>query len=709
MLQHKTASIDGFRIIAMLMVIVIHTGPLHSFSESADFVLTRVLCRVAVPFFFMVSGYFVLGGEGQRHPTRVKRYLKKTALCYGAAILLYLPLNWYMGDFNGQKGAWDFLKAFLFNGTVYHLWYLPAAIIGIIIAALLIQKAGMTTALIISGMLYAVALGGDSYYGLVSQIPAAQAAYDALFRIFDYTRNGLLMAPLFFVLGAWIAQKPLPRLRTSLVGTVAALIVMTGEALTLHRFSLQRHDSMYVLLPIVMVFLFSALLSVNNAQNRRYRTVSLLGYILHLWVIVGVRRVAERLGLVDILVRQSLVHFLVVAVLSLMISFCIAWLYAKMRRKEKPEGGKCRAWIEVDLDAIVKNVDTLRRLLPNKNEVMAVIKANAYGHGDVAVAQHLYAHGVRAFAVATLDEAIALRKARVKDVILILGYTAPSQADLIVRYDLVQTICDADHARILNDATEKPIRTHIKIDTGMHRLGQSWEDIESISDIFELPNLRVEGLFSHLCVCDSQKTSDVAFTQLQIDRFWHTTKQLGQKGFDTGKLHIQSSYGAACYPNLPCDYARIGIMMYGVASSPHSPLPDSIDLKPALSLKARIACLRQIPAGETVGYGRACCASKDAIVAIISIGYADGVPRNYGSTGAYVLVRGERAPVVGRICMDQLIVDVSTIEDVAAGDIVTLIGRDGQEEIRCEDFAEYCETITNEVLSRLGRRLKRVY
>jgi serine/alanine racemase len=348
----------------------------------------------------------------------------------------------------------------------------------------------------------------------------------------------------------------------------------------------------------------------------------------------------------------------------------------------------------------------LQKALPAGCAIMAVVKANAYGHGAVPISTYLNRIGIHAFAVATIDEAICLRKKGVKGDILILGYTPAIRASEIFRYRLSQTVVDTEHASSLN-RFGKPLKVHIKVDTGMNRLGENYRHVSEIAAVFACKNLKVTGIFTHLCISDSLKKSDVAFTNQQIQCFYTLLDRLKEKSIDIPKIHIQSSYGVLNYSELQCDYARLGIALYGVLSAP-CVTRRSLDLRSVLSLKARIILIRSIAKGECVGYGRSFVAQKEMKIAVISIGYADGYPSSLSSK-AHVLIRGYRAPIIGRICMDQLMADVSGIPDVQRGDIVTLIGKDGSEEITAEQVAASDGTITNELLSRLSEsRLKRV-
>lgn len=378
------------------------------------------------------------------------------------------------------------------------------------------------------------------------------------------------------------------------------------------------------------------------------------------------------------------------------------WLDRRKPRPAPPETD--RAWIELDLKNLEHNVRQLRCAMPAGCQLMAVVKAEAYGHGAFQIATHLQEIGVKAFAVATIDEGIHLRHYGITGEILVLGYTAPARAQELRRYDLIQTLVDFDHAAAMNHQGI-PIRAHMKIDTGMHRLGFDVEDFGQICNTFLLPYLRVEGIYTHLCVSDSLAEADAQFTMAQAARFQELLQALSAVGIPTPKIHIQSSYGLLNYPELKSDYARVGIALYGAYSSPHDETRQKPDLRPVLALRSSVVSLRSIPAGETAGYGRAFAAQRDTRLAIVPMGYADGVPRELSCGRGSVLVGGCRAPIVGRICMDQLAVDVTDVPGVKPGMTVTLIGKDGALEQTAADVAEAAGTIANEILSRLGQRL----
>ena len=678
--------LDRFRLLAAFLAVCNHTAPLAGLAPEADFWLTRVLARIAVPFFLMVSGYF-LSQDGWRG---TGRFLKRTLTLYAAAVLLYLPLNWYNGGFSPL----EWLKKLLIDGTLYHLWYFPAVLLGVVIARGL-ARLGLPAALAAALLLYLIGLGGDSYYGLTAQLPALDALYGGLFRLCSYTRNGLFLSPLFLLLGA--AGVRLGR-GISALGTLLSLAGMSLEAFWLRAQGWPRHDSMYLFLPLTMLFLFSLLLNGGRGQDRTARRLSLLIYLLHPWSIVLVRGAAKLTGLEALLIQNSLAHFCAVAALTL----CAALVLDALRPLRPAPCG--RAWKELDLDALRHNARTLRSALSPGCTLMAVVKADGYGHGAVPVARCLRRDGVRAFGVACLAEGIALRKAGVLGTILILGYTPPREVPLLRRWHLTQTVADEAHGRALA-AQGGLVRVHLALDTGMHRLGLPAGDCSAIARMYRLKNLRIDGVFSHLCVSDSLKKEDMDATLEQLTLFYDTLDWMHTQNLSPGRVHIQASYGVLNLPPQPCAWARAGIALYGVYSS-LSPVQRRLDLKPVLSLRARVASVRTLRPGERAGYGLAFQARQETRLAVVTIGYADGLPRQLPQQGGRVLIRGAFCPMAGRMCMDQLLVDVTALPDVQAGDVVTLIGRDGAQELRAEELAARCGTITNELLSRLGRRLE---
>ena len=284
-----------------------------------------------------------------------------------------------------------------------------------------------------------------------------------------------------------------------------------------------------------------------------------------------------------------------------------------------------RAWREVDLEALAHNAGALQRALAPGQKLMAVVKADAYGHGAVRVCRRLWKAGVRAFAVACLAEGIALRRSGIRGTILILGYTRPEDAPLLARWRLTQTVADADHGRAL-DAQGVRLRVHLALDTGMHRLGIPAGDRGAIAAMYRLPHLRITGTFSHLCVADSLTAADTAYTQRQLASFYETVDWMRAAGYDPGAIHVQASYGIWNLPPQPCAYARAGIALYGVRSG-EAPVQRALDLRPVLSLRARVASVRRLEPGEAAGYDLAFHAHRETRLAVVTIGYGDGLPR----------------------------------------------------------------------------------
>lgn len=700
----RQGGLDWFKILAALLVVAIHTSPLTTYSAAGDFFLTRVLGRVAVPFFFLVTGQFILGPvlAGRRSPALLWRQGKKILLLYGAAILLYLPLGLYAGHYQDLTLG-DALRLLVFDGTFYHLWYFPACLMGLAVVFLLSRVCRGKGLLAAVALLYLVGLGGDSYYGLTAALPPLAAAYDLGFQLYTYTRNGLWMAPLFLFLGARLGQPPArPAPARWALGLILSFGGMTAEAFLLRQFALQRHDSMYLLLPVVMVFLYRLLQTWSVRAPAGLPTLSTWVYVLHPAMLVVVRGGAGVLGLTGLLVTNSLGHYLAVCLLSFLVAGGIAWLSL---RRQPPRPRRDRAWITLDRQALCHNVKTLQALLPAGCQLTPVLKANAYGHGALPVAQVLARQGISSFCVATLEEGIQLRRGGVRGDLLILGYTHPDQFPLLRRYRLTQTVVDLPYARQLS-AFGKTLPVHLAVDTGMHRLGIPAANLDEILTVFSLPHLRLAGLYTHLCTADGADPASQSYVQRQQEAFRQLLEELKNRGLTLPKVHLLASHGLLNYPAYGGDWARVGIALYGLLSSPEDRNTAAPALCPVLSLSAQVATVRTLAPGAAAGYGRAFTAQRPTKLAVLTIGYGDGLPRNL--TGGQVLLHGHRAPIVGRICMDQTLVDVTDLPPVQAGDVAVLIGSDGTETLSAVDLACQCGTITNEILSRLGPRLERI-
>ncbi len=673
--------------------------------------------------------------SNQRKNFSYRIFLWKNTKLYVFAILLYLPLSIYAGYFNQAPFFSELLKDIIFNGTFYHLWYFPAVILGVSAIVLMLRLFRFKTAFFITFLLYLIGLFGDSYYEFSMQIPLLSEVYHILFQCFDYTRNGLFFTPFYLMLGIRLSKKvlldknkPLSRKRC-ISGLFLSLALMVAEGLFLHLYSQPRHDSMYLTLPLCMYFLFQLLILKRGTAVKGLRLISLMIYLIHPWCIVLIRGLAKAVRMQDVIIQNSIIFFLMVTALTSCLSVIsyILWLKQKDRWvnriskisisrisvfkiKENHALKKCRTWAEINLSNLRYNLILLEQTLPEDCQVMAVVKANAYGHGAVPIAAELQASGVSAFAVACMAEGILLRKKGIKGTILILGYTHPNHTIYLLKYHLTQTVVDYSHAVDLNrmaaDAGKK-LQVHLKIDTGMHRLGEDYTHFSKIADIFQLPYLKTEGVFTHLCVADSTLAEDVHFTREQLERFYQIVDSISRQEYPLPALHVQSSYGILNYPELNCSYARIGIALYGALSQEQDKTKISVHLKPVLSIRSRISIIKELAENQTVGYGRQFKTNTPIRIATVSIGYADGIPRNL--TDAHVLINGKSAPIIGRICMDQLTVDITRIPEAKQGGIVTILGQDGDETILPEQLAQQAGTITNELYSRLGDRLERIY
>lgn len=364
-----------------------------------------------------------------------------------------------------------------------------------------------------------------------------------------------------------------------------------------------------------------------------------------------------------------------------------------------------RACLEINLENLENNINEIKKLINKNTKIMAVVKANAYGHGANIIATKLNQIGIEDFAVATVSEGIELRKNKITGNILILGYTSLEYIKDVVEYDLIQSIVDYNYAQRLNELNLE-VRCHLAINTGMNRIGEEYTNLDKIYQIYAMKNLKIEGIFSHLCVADSNSEEDIEFTKTQIERLKSVVKHLKENNINPGKVHIQSSFGTINYKDLGFDYVRPGIILYGVYGSKNPYINTKINLKQVLTLKAQITSVRNIKKNETISYGRTFKADDDMKIASVSIGYADGYPRSLSNKNTKVLVNGKLVPILGRICMDQLMIDVSEVPDVKQEDEVILIGN-ANKEIMLDNVADNAGMISYELISRLANRVER--
>lgn len=369
-----------------------------------------------------------------------------------------------------------------------------------------------------------------------------------------------------------------------------------------------------------------------------------------------------------------------------------------------------RAWAEISLDQLSRNIEIIKSLNSDNTEIMAVVKADAYGHGDEHICKYLYNEcEIKYFAVSNTDEAIAVRNFCPDAEILILGYTPPEYAHEISQYNIIQGVVSSDYAHNLVHNTPTPIRCHIKIDTGMGRIGLKHDTPEECADeiesIIRTDKLSVEGIYTHFAVADSDDPDNVAYTDRQEKFICDVYDILSERGINLKHLHFMNS-AATCYRNNPkSTLSRSGIIMYGLHPDRSLELPEGI--RPVMSLKSVIAHVKTVRKGDCISYGRTFTADREMKIATVTIGYADGYSRLLSSKGD-ILVHGKRCKIVGRVCMDQLMIDVSDVE-AKAGDIVTLIGCDGDECITADELAGIYDTIGYEVVCGISKRVPRIY
>lgn len=369
-----------------------------------------------------------------------------------------------------------------------------------------------------------------------------------------------------------------------------------------------------------------------------------------------------------------------------------------------------RVYAKIDLDAIASNMDRMKQNLNPNSKIMAVIKADGYGHGAVQIAQMLekvdYIWG---FAVATLDEAVVLKSEGIIKPVLVLGCVFPDQYMEMLKYDIRMNVYTEEMAEAISQMATREGMTaymHIKLDTGMTRLGfdTSEESVETIARIASMQNVCMEGIFTHFAKADE---TDKAFTKKQIQDFMWMTERLKEKNVEFQYEHCANSAAIIDVPEANFDLVRAGISTYGLYPS-EDVCKGNVQLKPALALKSHVAFVKEIEAGTPISYGGTYVSEHSMKIATIPVGYADGYPRNLSNVG-YVLIRGKKAPIVGRVCMDQFMVDVTNIDGVSFGDNVTLIGKDGNETITVEELSELSGRFNYEFVCDLGKRIPRVY
>ncbi len=370
-----------------------------------------------------------------------------------------------------------------------------------------------------------------------------------------------------------------------------------------------------------------------------------------------------------------------------------------------------RAWVEVNLDSIAHNVRQIKSILKPGTKLMGVVKADAYGHGVYTVSKTLLESGADSLAVAFIDEAVQLRKYGIDAPVLILGNSAESSVDDLMEYDITPSVFTMEFARLLSEKAcrfGKTIKVHVKVDTGMGRIGFVYGDdkaqcektVECIKEIYGLPGIELEGLFTHFATADEE---DEAYVNTQFKRFMELCHRLEEMGIDIPVKHTANSAAQIRFPQMQLDMVRAGIILYGMYPSEEN-FYQGLDLRPAMTFKTRVTCIKEMEKNSGISYGRTYVTASKKKIATIAIGYADGYSRLL-SDKARVQLGGKTVRQVGRICMDQCMIDVTNVNNINIGDEVTLFGGD----IPVEDIAAKMGTINYEVVCMVGNRIPRVY
>lgn len=371
-----------------------------------------------------------------------------------------------------------------------------------------------------------------------------------------------------------------------------------------------------------------------------------------------------------------------------------------------------RCWAVINLDNVAHNLREIRSKLRPGCMIMGVVKADAYGHGDKYIVDELVKLGVNWFAVSNINEAVSLRTQGIYHPILILGTTPAAMAGQLCQYNITQTVFSPEYACQLQEQAARQgvtVQCHIKVDTGMCRLGfngTSPKALDEIEAACRCPNLNIDGIFTHFSSSDEYNEESIAFTKEQFSVFQQVCQNLEQRGITFSLRHCSNSGGIVNYPEMNLDMVRAGILMYGLL--PDKACQGKIDLKPVMELRAVVSMVKQVEAGVKVSYGRTFTVERDMTLATIPLGYADGYHRLLSNQGK-MLVNGQFAPIVGRVCMDQLVLDVTGIPHVAEGCEITVVGESQGRTITMDEVAQLCGTVNYEIMCILGRRVPRVY
>ena len=380
--------------------------------------------------------------------------------------------------------------------------------------------------------------------------------------------------------------------------------------------------------------------------------------------------------------------------------------YPERKRLEMKEYYRVQA--EIDLDAICRNIQNTKKIIKPGTKVMAIVKADGYGHGAVPVAKALSSL-VDAYGVAIVEEGVELRENGITKPILVLGCTPPGLIPQLLAYDIIPATADYEFAELLSKEAQKQNKTarlHIKLDTGMSRIGFSLteESVAAIKKISKLPGIEIHGCFSHFSKADE---TDKSYAKKQLEGFLWMLGRLEEEGITIPVKHISNSAGIMDLPEANLDMVRSGISTYGLYPS-EEVKKEKLPLEPAMSVHSWITFVKEVPAGTLIGYGGTYITKKPARVATVPVGYGDGYPRALSNQGR-ILIQGKTCPIIGRVCMDQFMVDVSHIPEAQKGDEVTLIGKDGDQFISMEEIGDLSGRFSYEFACDIGKRVPRVY
>ena len=382
--------------------------------------------------------------------------------------------------------------------------------------------------------------------------------------------------------------------------------------------------------------------------------------------------------------------------------------------KEELNTERLRCWLEVNLSNLKNNIESIRSIISDRMDIISVVKANSYGLGSINISKYLSSIGIKYFAVATLQEALDLRiRGKVTGEIIILSWTPVLEKETLIKYNLTQTLVDYDYAKKLNDMPGI-VKCHIKVDTGMNRFGHKVTDVEIFKKMYELKNLNILGIFSHLCRVREFGEEPDNYTKMQIENFNYIVEQLEKEGINVGIKHIMNSFGILRFNDKKYTMVRPGLLMYGVSPEPDNQeiekLLDEYNFKPVASLRCKVMTVKIIEKGEKVGYNSKYTANERTKIATISIGYADGLSFASSKNKFRVIIKGYLCPITGNLCMDSTMVKVPLDSDIHEGDNVTIFGLDDRGNLlNHKEFLTKSGAPIGETFSRLGQRITRIY